>query len=264
LSWGNISDIGTGKPGADLRHYEALRPLVLSGDVAISVTQAYRRFSPMNRTFLLAALSLGLVASVTPTGRGASITYAFRSYDSLQNGYTLTGTMTTDGKIGTLTSANITAWAYTITNGTTTDHESGGSNLVAVIGVTASANSISMAVPAYSFAGAPNNLIFSNSSVGLLIYNRTAAVNLPGFGDEYEAFSPSTGMLWQHIVSDPPGLSLGGNPWVIAVNLGQAVPEPGSLTLALLGLPCLAAAALWTRRHNRAATRPLLGPKAHS
>src|SRR5262249_32098087 len=91
------------------------------------------------------------------------------------------------------------------------------------------------------------------------------ASNFPGFGDTYQAFSPNNpSPVWQASASNPPGLSLGGNTWVIAANLAQAVPEPGSLTLALLGLSCLAAAALWPRRQRRAATRPPLGPIAHS
>jgi hypothetical protein len=215
----------------------------------------------MNRTFLLAALGLGVV--VTPTSHGASIVYTFQSYNSLQNGYTLSGTITTDGTIGALAPANITAWSYTITNGTTTDHESGGGNDVYVTGVTVSATSISMGVSSGS-SNFPNNLVFTNGFVGLLEYTRTPPSNAPGFGDSYQAFSPNASLFWSASASNPPGLSLGGNTWIIAANLAQAVPEPGSLTLALLGLSCLATAALWTRRHSRAATRPLLGPIAHS
>jgi hypothetical protein len=69
----------------------------------------------MNRAPLLAILSLFLTLSPTATTKGGSIVYNLQSYPDLQNGYTVSGTITTDGTIGTLTSANITAWSFLVT-----------------------------------------------------------------------------------------------------------------------------------------------------
>ena len=49
---------------------------------------------------------------------GGSITYHIENYAVLQNGYTLSGTITTDGMIGTLTDADITAWSFSVTGPT--------------------------------------------------------------------------------------------------------------------------------------------------
>ena len=59
-----------------------------------------------------------------------------------------------------------------------------------------------------------------------------------------------------------PGFSLGGSTWVIAL-AGATVPEPGSLTLALLGGACLAVVQR-AKRRRRVAGIPLAIPPAHS
>jgi Putative transposase len=61
----------------------------------------------MNRVLLLAMLSLVLTFSPDATTWAGSIVYNIQNYASLQNGYTLSGTITTDGTIGTLTSAEL-------------------------------------------------------------------------------------------------------------------------------------------------------------
>jgi hypothetical protein len=65
--------------------------------------------------------------------------------------------------------------------------------------------------------------------------------------------SPCTFYAWLDTALRPPGLDLGsvgisaqggGSSWMIGT---LAVPEPGSLTLGLLGIACLAVVQ-WTRR----------------
>ena len=69
----------------------------------------------MNRTFLFAAL--GLVLTFIPVATlAAPITYTFASYASQQNGDSLNGTITTDGKIGSLGPGDILSWSYAITS----------------------------------------------------------------------------------------------------------------------------------------------------
>jgi hypothetical protein len=65
----------------------------------------------MNRaTWMLVALAL-LLGSV---GRvKADIIYSIENYASLQNGYTLSGTITTDRTIGTLNESDIKAFNLT-------------------------------------------------------------------------------------------------------------------------------------------------------
>jgi hypothetical protein len=60
--------------------------------------------------------------SLIPTEVGAeSITYFMENYPAIQNGYTVTGTITTDGTTGTfLPATDITDWHITIQLGTAT------------------------------------------------------------------------------------------------------------------------------------------------
>jgi hypothetical protein len=219
----------------------------------------------MTRTSHLAAaaLSFVLAATIAPASRGDPITYSIQNYPSLQNGYTLSGEITTDGTIGPLTGANITAWSYTITKGTIADHESGPdpSNIAGITGeITASPTRITAASP--GTGSGPNILSFLRFSAGgsALQYERSPGPPL-GSDSYFATLSNAHNLAWATGVDNPPGLSLGGDPWIIAL---LTVPEPGPLTLALLGFPGLAAAVLWTTRRNRAASRPAVSPTAHS
>jgi hypothetical protein len=104
----------------------------------------------MNRGLLLAVLSLFLeFSAVTPT-LGGSILYEIQNYADLQNGYTISGTITTDGTLGTLVTADITAWSYTITGaggGYTVTSQDAGSSIALARGLTANATSITLAPP---------------------------------------------------------------------------------------------------------------------
>jgi hypothetical protein len=69
----------------------------------------------MNRTTLFAALSLAIAIGIAPASNGASIVYNVVDYPALQNGYTVSGTITTNGSIGThLPAMDITAWNITV------------------------------------------------------------------------------------------------------------------------------------------------------
>lgn len=50
----------------------------------------------------------------------ADRTYNFLNYPALQSGWTLSGTITTDGTIGTIQATNILSWTLTGTSGATT------------------------------------------------------------------------------------------------------------------------------------------------
>jgi hypothetical protein len=62
----------------------------------------------------------GMALTKTEVG-AASITYSIVNYPTLQNGYTVSGTITTNGATGTfLPGTDITSWDISITKGTTT------------------------------------------------------------------------------------------------------------------------------------------------
>ena len=59
-----------------------------------------------------AALAILLVPHLSQAGQ---ITYSIQNYAADQNGSTLSGSVTTDGNLGTLTSADMVAWMWTVT-----------------------------------------------------------------------------------------------------------------------------------------------------
>jgi hypothetical protein len=78
----------------------------------------------LTRRMRSSAIPLLILAgtALTPTEVGAaSITYNVLNYPTLQNGYTVTGTITTDGSTGMeLPGTDITSWDIVISKGTTT------------------------------------------------------------------------------------------------------------------------------------------------
>ncbi len=214
----------------------------------------------MTRTPLFGLMSLFLTFVSVANSVGASITYNIQSYAALQNGYTLTGTITTDGTLGVLTSDDITAWNYTITNGTTTDQESGTGADAQIKGLTATSTQLTLPFPDptqsdyLSLLGRNTNGVLS----GLVYVNFgiDSNNNEPDFYYATISSPPTSGFAWSTTAPVPPGLSLGGSTWIIAQ---ASVPEPGSLTLVLLGSACLAAVQ-WTRRCRRVASGSQASP----
>ncbi len=60
-----------------------------------------------------------LLMSVSLSAQGG-VVYSLENYSQYQDGYTLAGSITTDGTIGALSAANIVAWEFAATNGTNT------------------------------------------------------------------------------------------------------------------------------------------------
>jgi hypothetical protein len=198
----------------------------------------------VTRNLLLASLSLVLAFCSSASTRGASITYNIQNYPSLQNGLTLSGTITTDGTIGVINTPNIRAWSFTISgpDGTTENSTKPGATVTAY-NVTATSSQLLMAVLPN---GGSSELLFRDSTnLSEMTYTRT----LPSFGSDVYNATGNVFVLWS---DSPPSSQLGGDPWIVA----QTVPEPGSLTLALLGTACPALVA-WTRRHRVTSSRPL-------
>jgi hypothetical protein len=194
------------------------------------------------------AILLAILALATPAPAG-SITYGLKSYTNLQNGYSLVGTITTDGVIGTITAADITAWTFTVSGGPNGFTESGGP---------LSGLSLSMSTGTYLTTASlfeipqPTDGI-ANALTLAPLFNR---IPLSWYRDTdgtdiYECDSPiEYNALW--IASGSP-LSLGGvNPWIIAA----VTPEPGTLVLAVIGGGCLAVAGLARQWVRSAGSRP--------
>jgi len=91
------------------------------------------------------------------------------------------------------------------------------------------------------------------------IYERFLAIPFQPSEDIYQSTAAflESNPTWSDMVLFPPGLSLGGTTWIIAT--AATIPEPGTLTLALLGSACIGGVQ-WmgrSRQAARAAKSPL-------
>jgi hypothetical protein len=202
----------------------------------------------MIRALLAALLALSLTCCSATNSMGGSIVYNIQNYADLQNGFTLSGTITTDGTIGTLTSADVTAWSFSVAGPTQYQltSQNPGAFLV-VSNLTASATELSLAhtntiglIEGLTLVG-PQPTAFP-----ILSYQR-----IPG-ADVYTSFGDQGANSWSDFAPFPPGLSLGGSTWIIAT--AATVPEPGTLTLALLGGAWIGAVQ-WKRQCRRSVRR---------
>lgn len=207
-------------------------------------------------------LILAAIAAFMLGGQACSadpITYNFVDYPSEQadtygNGtWTLSGSMTTNGTIGTLTESEITSWTFTFTNGGTSytassTDENGyvnfnGSDFVAsatAITVSASANGYDQ----LEFEGNPSG--DQNTQLEYLREN-----NHFGYTSDSYTATGNGSNLWDATTNGSNTLPLGSaSVWTIAT-APSAVPEPSSLVMCGLGGIGVALAA-WRRR--RAAT----------
>jgi hypothetical protein len=211
----------------------------------------------MRRNSLLGLPTIVLALIAAPPTTAASITYNIQNYPSFQSGYTLSGTITTDGNVGTLTQADITSWSLSVSGGPNsfTAAGSGAGTGVESIGLVASTNQLTLADPGTQLF----NVLSLSGNGGHVSW--TEGGDAAGFSDNYYALNNvGNTTVWNTIPTDA---SFGGPPWIIAQAQITSVAEPGTRTMALVGLACLAVAQCSRRRH-RAASRPLSSPPAHS
>lgn len=181
------------------------------------------------------------------------ITYVITNHPNRQQGATVAGTITTDGTIGQITSANVLSWEFV---------------LISSLGV------------AYHFASTDPNY-FAGITPGFTIATeQTLTYHLPGgVGGAIFRLGGSnngntTGYYIDHIGGirylgfDPQGAPLWGSrsqalEFEIASVQPAAIPEPGTLTLALAGLGGLTWVRL-ARRWRGTAFGPSANPPTHS
>ena len=173
---------------------------------------------------------VGLSSSVATAG---NITYQISDNPLLQQGNHIQGTITTDGTIGTLGVADIVSWQFSllsptyVTLGTGTSAEPILASVTTVLGnVVATPSLITLSGQAY--------LSLDDRTTGAVYEISVISGGLLDEGDWYiDEYSGNWG-------SDTSGY-FGVFDYAVS---GAAVPEPTSLTLALLGLGVLSGAGL--------------------
>lgn len=190
---------------------------------------------------LKATALLLIVGGSFSTAQAGPITYQINDYTAVQQGYTISGSITTDGTIGGLNPGNITAWTWTLSEGVTvygtTSSSDAGAGILFFGAITASATEITMATPGMDQT---IHLILFNENLrdfnGVsLTWRRVGASHSRGFQPASDTFNGNyVNGSFSAYSENPPGLAMPNTTtWVIAT--ANATPEPASRMLFGLG-----------------------------
>ncbi|WP_165223306.1 PEP-CTERM sorting domain-containing protein [Aquisphaera insulae] len=195
----------------------------------------------MRRFFERCAMGLLLLLGSVDHASAGSITYNILDFPAYQNGFAVTGTITTDGTIGNLTAGNITSWSVTVSQAgyseTFTSNDSGAN---VVIEDSLVATPTALYLPPTSSYATQNLLELLSAPQGAHLIDEIHWSNslTPFYLGSFN-FAPTA---W----NTTPDAFRGAN-WVIAT-----VPEPSSL--ALFSVAILAGSVL-ARRRSQAGPR---------
>ena len=155
------------------------------------------------------------------------------NYPSLQNGYTISGTVTTDGNTGTISDGDVTSWSIAISLSGVNQYTFTPDN--SYLNANLMATTSELSAPA---TASDDYLAISNDYNQALLSWNTAV--------QHYLFYTGSYYLW--VAGWPPQSNSGG---VLA-----AVPEPSSAVLAVIGAATLLACGLarqsWAKRRQTA------------
>src|SRR5271157_1915349 len=188
--------------------------------------------------------------------RGGDITYNLVNYPSAQEGWTLSGSITTDGTLGTLTNRNIVSWTWTVTYPsfqTDTYSSDGVESYAMIVGMQASAYDLYIPV---QFSSGQNEVALELASptpagrISVLGWITPSSTGF--FTGLYQAQDTSLPYeFWYQIA--PTGAGPGGS--LLIAGSAPPVPEPASIVLAgLAGVCGIAYGLVRKRRAQRKAT----------
>ena len=198
----------------------------------------------MKKLNLLVAITAACSALISGL-QAAPITYSLVNNAAFQNGYTLSGSITTDGTIGELSGDNITGWTWAVTNTATSEVTFSES------GTSAFANRIVASATQFTLpqVNLDKSFLRFDTSGGFIIWDRDPGMNGMGMlgmlfpaQDFYHAGS-STLFLWLQSGNVVPLTSTSDGSWIIAEASTSTIPEPstygllfGGFTLAVVAM----------------------------
>jgi hypothetical protein len=208
--------------------HETPTPFPSNGE--LSRDRRHRRSGAISFLRIVIPLFLMTGSAIAPPVASAGSTYSIVNYPSLYDPVTLTGSITTDGKIGTLSSADITNWNITESRSGTT----------ATLTPSDSTNASG------TFEATPFSLKVANSN-DLIQFNST--INADSI-----SWAGPTANIFSFVIQFPNGATstvAGG--WDPA-SVVASVPEPSSVVLAALGTVVVIIGHGWSR-HRQARRR---------
>jgi hypothetical protein len=175
---------------------------------------------------------LVLTFGILSEASAGSITYNIVDMPADQNGFTVSGTITTDGAIGNLANSDITSWSVTISQGGTSETFTSGNGgaIVNILNNLVATTSEIYVPPAANFAIANDfELLSVPPGAKIMFIDEIRWVN-----------SPQPIYMAQVNFIPPPAWnttpSVAGTNWVIATS----VPEPPALTMLGIAVACVA------------------------
>jgi hypothetical protein len=168
------------------------------------------------RLFAAVCSAVALVITMPPFAANAATIYKIVNNPAVQDGYTLSGTITTDGKTGAIYASNVLAWSFLVSNGVNTysANSSQPGSSVSVDGIVAMTDYLEL----------PSSTV--SNPYGFSIVGATSHVQWTGSTLQNGAFTSasewnSSWPWWQDYITTTPHDVPGG--WAIADN-GTPVP----------------------------------------
>ncbi len=206
--------------------------------------------------FTQQAVMLFTLLTLPPAVLAGSTTYKIQNYPDLQNGWTVSGTITTDGFIGGINQNDIKSWTWTMTSGATTytakSTDPGALTYLSGTGIQETPTEILLDLPISSWPSAGLLQDEGWNTAGLESGGGQGLewINGPANDSTYYAaflFPPSEWVwvtpIWTS--NEPPA------EWLLAQK-SAAVPEPASLYLVGFGAVC---GCVYVMGHKRRARR---------
>ncbi len=198
----------------------------------------------MKKLNFLAAITVACSALISGL-QAAPITYSLVNNAALQNGFTLSGSISTDGTIGELSYENFRGWSFTITETATSLVILSDSSPLNAFSERIVASATQLTLPNPTGSNFQNFLVLIGAQ-GQLAWSRIPSV---GSGDSRDAAREQYGALadsdvyWNNEAESLSLPSTADGSWIIADDGVSTVPEPstygllfGGFTLAVVAM----------------------------